>query len=202
MSLQRTLALGALILSSQAAAAPAISVIPASQWGGVAATSTTAPAKHRIERITLHHGGVLIDPEKTTESYLQSLQAWSRREKGWSDLPYHYLIDKQGRVFEGRDINIPGDTNTGYNTGGHALIVVLGNFEEEQPNDAQLKAIVDTMATLTIRYDLPVNTIASHRDYSSVTVCPGKNLTFYLQSGWIHDHVRERVAELRSANKP
>jgi hypothetical protein len=173
-------------------------IIPATAWGSVPAASPDTRT-HRIDRITLHHGGELIDPARSTEAYLQALQAWSRREKGWADVPYHFLIDRQGRVFEGRAIDVPGDTNTAYNPTGHALIVVLGNFEEEQPNDAQLAAVVDTMAQLVVRYQLPLDSIASHRDYSAQTACPGKNLSFYLLSGWFHDHVRERVAEIRQA---
>ena len=123
-------------------------VIPVAEWGGSAmsAESVAVAKKHTPQWITLHHGGVAFLRDKDPKQYLRNLQSWSRGTRKWADIPYHYLIDLDGNVYEGRDVNYAGDTNTEYDPTGHALIVVLGNFGEVDPNPAQLSAVTATTA--------------------------------------------------------
>lgn len=173
------------------AQAPAI--ISVSQWGGTPANENLA-RRHAIERITLHHQGVAFPRERDPRQYLRDLQSWSRKTKGWIDVPYHYAIDLDGRIFEGRDIRFSGDTNTSYDPSGHALIEVVGNFEEVEANAAQLDAVVNLMALLAAKYRVPVADIRGHRDYAPDTECPGKNLYRYLENGYFHSQVRALLA--------
>lgn len=85
-------------------------------------------ATHSISKITLHHGGVEFNGELPTSQYLRNLQFWSRRDRPWPDLPYHFIIDLKGEIWEGRPLQFKGDTNTKYDPAGHALIVLLGNY--------------------------------------------------------------------------
>ncbi len=163
-------------------------IITVEQWGGTRSDNSLAK-KQLPSRITLHHGGVAFLSDKDPQQYLRNLQSWSRGTRKWSDIPYHYLIDLDGRIYEGRDINIAGDTNTNYDPTGHALIVVLGNFEEVEPNPAQLDAVVSTMVMLSKRFNIAPKNIAGHKDFSAETSCPGKSLYPYLQNGYFHQRV-------------
>ena len=169
------------------------SIISVHQWGGTPANETLA-RPHTISRITLHHQGVAFGRDQDPQQYLRDLQSWSRTTKGWIDVPYHYMIDLDGRVYEGRDIRFAGDTNTSYDPAGHALIEVVGNFEEVEPNQAQLAAVVNLMARLKVRYRVPLDAIRGHRDYAAETVCPGRNLYRYLDNGYFHVQVGMRLA--------
>jgi hypothetical protein len=42
---------------------------------------------------------------------------------------------------------------------------------------------------------VPVENIASHRDHSDKTVCPGANLYRYVQSGYFREQVATRLAQ-------
>lgn len=170
------------------------SIVSVSAWGGTPADATLA-RKHTITHITLHHQGEPFPQGKDPVQYLRNLQTWSRTTKHWVDIPYHYIIDLDGRIYEGRDINYAGDTNTEYDPTGHALIEVVGNFEEVEPNQKQLDAVVDLMAMLAAKYHVPVERIASHRDFSAQTVCPGANLYRYVQQGYFRDKVTQRLAQ-------
>ncbi|MBI4911790.1 MAG: N-acetylmuramoyl-L-alanine amidase [Acidobacteria bacterium] len=189
--------LGPLLLAAACTRGPVPAPLPSgvatmASWGGTPAD----PARgrpHQIERITLHHGGVRVDPTRSTEAYLRGLQDWSRREKGWVDIPYHFVVDQEGRVFAGRELRFAGDTNTEYDPTGHALVVLLGNFEEEEPSALQFEATVTLVARLATQHRVGLDRIASHRDYSRQTVCPGKNLTRRLESGWFRSAVRTRM---------
>lgn len=167
-------------------------IVTRSQWGSTPLDTALARA-HAVQRITLHHGGVPFARDRDVGQYLRDLQAWSRREKKWVDVPYHYVIDLDGGVYEGRPIEYAGDTNTEYDPAGHALIEVVGNYEDIEPGAAQLRAVVDTMAMLAAKYRVPVAEIRGHRDYSRQTECPGKNLYRYLQSGYFREQVAARL---------
>jgi hypothetical protein len=167
-------------------------IVAVSDWGGTPADPARA-RRHTITHITLHHQGEPFKTGTDPRQYLRNLQLWSRNTKGWLDIPYHYIIDLEGRVYAGRDIAYAGDTNTEYDPSGHALIEVVGNFEEVEPNQAQLDAVVNLMALLAKKYKVPVENIASHRDYSNNTVCPGANLYRYVRSGYFKEQVALRL---------
>lgn len=167
-------------------------IITSEQWGGSPAIDSLAK-KHTITRITLHHQGETYPEGRDPKEYLRALQSWSRREKRWIDIPYHFIIDLEGNVYEGRSINYAGDTNTEYDPTGHALIEVVGNFEEVEPNQKQLESVVKTMTWLAIKYHIPVEYIRGHKDYSSITDCPGKNLYKYLENGYFKKKVSENL---------
>ena len=171
-------------------------VVPVADWGGTPADPAKA-RRHTITHITLHHQGEPFKPGTDPRQYLRNLQTWSRTTKNWLDIPYHYIIDLEGRTYAGRDIAYAGDTNTEYDPSGHALIEVVGNFEEVEPNRQQLDAVVDVMAMLAQKYGVPVENIASHRDHSDKTVCPGANLYRYVQSGFFREQVAARLARAR-----
>jgi hypothetical protein len=179
---------------------PAADPVVVADWGGTPADPSKA-RRHTITHITLHHQGEPFKVGTDPRQYLRNLQTWSRNTKGWLDIPYHYIIDLDGRVYAGRDIAYAGDTNTEYDPSGHALIEVVGNFEEVEPNQQQLDAVVTLMATLARKYAVPVEHIASHRDYSNNTVCPGANLYRYVQSGYFREQVAAQLAPAgRAAN--
>ena len=173
-----------------AATGPAI--VAVADWGGTAADPIQA-RRHAITHITLHHQGAPFKAGTDPRQYLRNLQTWSRNTKGWLDIPYHFIIDLEGRTYAGRDIAYAGDTNTEYDLSGHALIEVVGNFEEVEPNQAQLDAVVNVMAMLAKKYSVPVANIASHRDHADNTVCPGANLYRYVQSGYFKEQVALRL---------
>lgn len=167
-------------------------IISVEQWGGTPAVDSLAK-KHSITHITLHHQGEPFPKGKDPVQYLRNLQSWSRREKQWIDIPYHYIIDLDGKIYEGRNIMYAGDTNTEYDPTGHALIEIVGNFEEVEPNEEQLEAAVSMMTLLAVQYDVPVDSIRGHKDYSTKTVCPGKNLYLYLENGYFKKKVQKNL---------
>jgi uncharacterized lipoprotein YddW (UPF0748 family) len=180
------------------AAAVEAAIVPASEWGSIPGDPAKAKP-HSIQRITLHHQGDTYAKDRDPREYLRALQKWSRSARPWWDIPYHYVIDLQGRIYETRPLGVAGDTNTRYDTTGHALIEAVGNLDEVEPTPAQLEAVVQLMSLLAIRNGLTEEAIAGHRDFAADTVCPGRNLYRYLENGWIQARVREN---LRAHRRP
>jgi hypothetical protein len=165
-----------------------LKVVTRDRWGWEEGNRSLPP--HIVTRITIHHGGEDFPVDKDPIEYLQHLQSWSRTEKNWIDIPYHFMIDLQGKIYEARPVNLPGDTNTGYDTRGHALICVMGNYENQIISAEQLSALISLTAFLAKTFDVAVDSIKGHKDYAE-TLCPGKDLYRYLQDGTIARGVKE-----------
>jgi len=148
------------------------------------------PEIHDINKITIHHSGVEFKKDEDPVQYLRNLQDWSRSEKGWIDIPYHFMIDLDGNIYEARPIQYPGDTNTDYEVRGHALICVMGNYEIQTLSQRQLDQLIKLTAFLAEKYHVPVDSIKGHKDYAE-TACPGKNLYRYIEDGTIRNRVQE-----------
>jgi len=152
-------------------------LIERSEWGST--DSLVASHKHAIEYITIHHGGEIFEDDRDTYLYLKNLQNWSRAFRKWMDVPYHYIIDRKGRIFEGRPLYYSGDTNTSYDPTGHALIVLLGNFEEQEVRAEQISSLKVVTEYLVDKESVSSSKIKTHKDYTE-TFCPGRALTEYL----------------------
>jgi N-acetylmuramoyl-L-alanine amidase len=193
-SLLLPLLLVSALLVGCATPVPAPPIVEVADWGGQP-LAALPPAPQRISRITVHHQGEVWPaasrPNDDPASYLQRLQSWSRLTKRWVDIPYHYVIAPDGSIHATRDPAIPGDTNTEYDPRGHALLMLMGNFEVQQPTPAQLESAVALMAHLARRNGLDETAIASHKDYSTQTVCPGAAL--YARLDALRAAVRARL---------
>ena len=165
-------------------------IISHQEWGWKA-LSDSLP-KHKINKITIHHGGVYFNPDSNAVAYIRKLQDWSRQKKHWIDIPYHYMIDFQGRIYEARPLRFPGDTNTSYDPRGHALICVIGNFEEQTVNEKQLNSLSSLIAWLMVKYHVSIDSVKTHKDYTE-TLCPGKDLYRYFRNGQIKKRVLSKI---------
>lgn len=181
-------------------------VVIRADWGWVPLTDTmrgevnTDKPPHEIKYITVHHAGEEFYDQENVLQKIRNLQSWSRSEKHWIDIPYHFMIDLEGNIYEARPLNYPGDTNTEYNPFGHALVEVMGNYEIQEPNKAQLNSLINFITFLAEEFDVPVEDIKTHKDYSGMTVCPGKNLYKYFEprlpeggDGFIISSVKEKL---------
>lgn len=169
-----------------------LKVISRAEWGWQPLQRVLP--EHQINKITIHHGGEEFPEDKDMVEYLRHLQSWSRTDKNWIDIPYHFMIDLKGNIYEARPINYPGDTNTDYDVTGHALICVVGNYEVQTIKEVQLKALAKLVAFLKQKYHVNDKDIKSHKDYTNQTVCPGKDLYKYLENGQLLEMVHEEMS--------
>lgn len=172
-------------------------VISKSDWNGKPGNSEVMK-EHSIRAITIHHEGVFDNGKKTGAEKMRNLQLYSQEQKNWGDVPYHYVIDLTGKVYAGREVGYAGDTNTEYDPTGHLLICVHGNYEDQPVPEAAYRALVKFTATQALLYQVPVAQIKTHKDYVPGTLCPGKNLYHYFETGQFH---RDVLAEIKREQK-
>jgi hypothetical protein len=149
---------------------------------------------HRITHVTLHHTGSAqpLRPTDNPVQILRNLQSWGASDRNWWDVPYHYLIDLDGNVYQGRDWRYMGETNTGYNPAGHFLISVMGNYELQEPTTAQIQAITEMMAWAVRAFDVPLDRIGGHYHYAT-TSCPGEYFRRMIEDGSLQRRVAARL---------
>ncbi|MGX5820088.1 family 10 glycosylhydrolase [Chitinophaga lutea] len=173
----------------------AVDISPRSSWN---ANPPKPYKQHTPNQITIHHEGTKFDSSRVASQFIRNVQVWGMgKDRNWVDIPYHFLIARDGTIYEGRDPKTVGETATEYDPTGHLLITCLGNMEEQQPTPAQLDALVRLTAAMCKQYNISPSTIASHRDHSHQTTCPGKNLYKFFQDGTFRERV-EVLTNLQS----
>lgn len=145
---------------------------------------------HKIERVTIHHSGVVLAQNRDAPAALRGAQAY-HQGSGFPDIAYHFMIDRHGHIYKGRPRWARGDTFTEYPTKGHLLLMCEGNFEEQDISSQQLASLCDVAAWATRLFDIPIGQIKGHRDYAA-TACPGEDLYRRLENGSIKKRVRRR----------
>ena len=165
-------------------------VIPRTQWASGAPAAALMNRMLPVQYITVHHDG--MEPFYATDpgSSAARLDAIRRahRDKGWGDIGYHFAIDRDGRVWQGRPLMWQGahvkDCNEG-NIG----VVTLGNFDRQSPSAPQIAGLNRHVSWLMRQFRVPLrdgagrSRLLTHQEWPSArTACPGVNLQRYMMA--------------------
>ena len=119
---------------------------------------------------------------KPTSEKVAEVRRWHVADRGWKDIGYNFLIDRDGTVAEGRPIEQVGAHTMGHNVGSVGIVLVGGhgsaannkfadNFTELQ--DAALHALIVRLMAV-----YKIVKVSGHNQYAA-KACPG----FYVP-GW------------------
>ena len=184
-------------------------VIAPEEWGSTPGDMSAIPEQTSLEWITIHHASVFWTDTRDPVRFICGLQSWGKippdprhpertepRTQVWPDLPYHFLVAPDGRIFAGRPVKYVGQTNTpDYKVAGNINIELMGDFEKQRPSAGQLEAVAWLAADLARRYGIPADHVRGHRDAAGpVTDCPGRDLHRYFEDGRLRGWVAERLA--------
>ncbi|WP_337173965.1 peptidoglycan recognition family protein [Paludisphaera sp.] len=176
-----------------APAVPRPEIVSASEWGSKPQEIPDS-RKHSPEFVTIHHAGVTWTAKVEPEVFVRNMQSWGQREKGWPDLPYHFLIAPDGRIFEGRPLDYEPESNTKYPLKGNIGVEMMGDFGSQRPDPRQVASCVKLTAWLRERYRIDQSRVRGHKDAASgQTSCPGKDFDRYLRDGQFHRWVQETL---------
>ncbi|MGZ4637522.1 MAG: N-acetylmuramoyl-L-alanine amidase, partial [Actinomycetes bacterium] len=194
---------GAPLASAKAAAAvPQINSRAA--WGADERLRGSGPSySSTIKAGFVHHtAGTNNYSASDVPKIIRGIYAYHTKSNGWSDIGYNFLVDKFGRVWEGRYGGVT-KAVLGAHTGGFNVdsfgVSVLGNYDKASATPQTVDAIARVMAwKLSLNYRNPngtaslvsegggtsryragtrvtFNVISGHRDAGN-TECPGNNL--------------------------
>lgn len=172
--------------SSAAVAPPPI--IQPRDWGSRPGDMSRVPRQDRWTWITIHHAGVPWTANKDAVRFVCGMQEWSKsppeppRKQVWNELPYHFMIAPDGRIFAARPLEYQPATNTHYEVAENITIELMGDFEKQRPRPEQLRAAARLTAWLSQRFRIPLDHIRGHKDAPGAdgTDCPGKDFYRYL----------------------
>jgi hypothetical protein len=156
--------------------------------------------KHTPKWITIHHAGVLWTNSQDPAQFVRNMQSWGKkrpeiekppRNTYWPDLPYHFLIAPDGRIFEGRPVEYEPESNTNYSLAGNLGVEMMGDFNRQRPSKSQLESCVRLTAWLAQQHDIDLDHVRTHRDAApGQTDCPGRDFYRYLRDGQFKKWVR------------
>lgn len=147
---------------------------------------------HAPAVLTVHHTGVLVRSAEGAPARLRAYQD-HHLDAGFADLAYHFVVDRSGRVFEGRPVTAPGESFTDYDPTGHVLPCLEGNFDEQRPTPAQVDRLVDLLAWAAATFAISPATISGHREHAA-TRCPGDHLQALVDDGSLRARVERRLS--------
>jgi hypothetical protein len=171
---------------------PRPAIYSRAQWGANEALRDKSSLRYgTIKTGFIHHTVNANDytPEQVP-ALLRGIYAYHTQSRGWSDIGYNFLVDRFGRIWEGRyggvDRPVVGAHTLGYNEYSFAMSAI-GNFDIAQPPQVMLDAYAQLFAwklsLSDIRADATrlwvkdryLQAINGHRDVGQ-TACPGKYL--------------------------
>ena len=123
----------------------------------------------KIDKIILHCAATPEGRDVKTET----IKSWHVKGNGWSDIGYHFVIELDGAVKNGRPLHRSGAHTKGHNATSIGICYVGGIDKDKKPKDtrteAQRKAMDQLIADL--KMDHPTATIHGHNEFAA-KACP------------------------------
>ncbi len=178
-------------------------IVPRAAWGGDGVKPRTSPAYGSVQIAFVHH---TVNANTYTEAdapgIVLAIARYHRDGNRWNDIGYNFLVDRFGRIYEGRaggiDLAVTGAQAGGWNSVSTG-VSIIGTFDSEQAPAAATEAVARLLAWKLPLHGAPVigelamtssggsanrwragtkvtfERISGHRDGCSTT-CPGNAL--------------------------
>jgi len=190
------------VAAASAGPVPQPSIVRRAGWNADETIVRGAPAiAERLRFSVVHHtaGSNSYSPAESA-AIVRGIQRYHVLGNGWDDIGYNFLVDKYGRVFEGRGggitQNVVGAHAGGFNTGSVG-VAVIGIYESTGISTAARRALKKLLAwRLDVGHVYPrdfydavsggssrwplgasvrLRAVSGHRDMS-YTSCPGNKI--------------------------
>lgn len=130
---------------------------------------------------------------KSVALKVKEIKRWHVVERKWSDIGYHWIIDRDGSVAKGRDESVAGAHAQNHNIGSIGICLIGGhgsnendkfsdNFTAEQ--DAALRGLIEDIKQRT-----PISKVRGHNEVAA-KACPG-----FIVSRWIDNKPPRKITE-------
>jgi hypothetical protein len=199
---------------ARAAVAGVPPIIPRSVWGGDTVPPKSSPSVGSVQLAFVHHTvNANTYGESEAAAIVLAIAKYHKNGNGWNDIGYNFLVDRFGRIYEGRaggiERAIIGAQAGGWNSVSTG-VAIIGTFDTGAPPPAALESVARLLAwklplhgapvigNITLRSSggsanryragaqVTLQRISGHRDGCS-TDCPGNSLYGQL------DPLRERA---------
>lgn len=127
----------------------------------------------RRDHIIVHHTGAEERDAAQVRRYHLSL--------GWRDVGYNYILERDGRVVEGRPLNVPGaHCRSGEMNRRGIGVALIGNLDNHPPARRQVEVLPQLLRRLMKEHGISCERVLGHREVpGAATACPGRYLDMH-----------------------
>ncbi len=190
--------------ASASAAAAQPTIITRAQWGADERLRGSKTLSSTVKAITIHHTAGTNDytPESAA-AQVRGIYAYDTQGLGWADIAYNFLVDKWGRVYEGRAGSMTEPVRAAHSMGFNTDtmgIAAMGNYETTSAPTAMVDSLAKVAGWKLSQYGVSpsgtsqltsqggtgakyaagvtvaLSSIHAHQN-TSYTLCPGKYLS-------------------------
>ncbi|MGG5257989.1 FG-GAP-like repeat-containing protein [Phycicoccus avicenniae] len=174
-------------------------------WGADESLKRSTPDYGQVQAGFVHHTvGTNSYSSAQVPGIIRGIYDFHVNGRGWNDIGYQFLVDRFGRIWEGRaggvDKAVVGAQAQGYNSGSFGASV-MGDFTSATPPAAVTTALANLFAWKFSVHGIPATgrvviadksfeRISGHRD-ANQTSCPGARL--YDRIPWLRTAVAGRL---------
>ena len=118
--------------------------------------------RRKVTRVFVHCSA----SDSKSHDNLATIRRWHVKDRGWSDVGYHYVITKNGKVHEGRPLRRTPAAQRDHNTGSIAICCTgLKEFTIHQ-----MRSLIDLCLEINEAYEGNI-TFHGHREVANKS-CP------------------------------
>jgi len=133
----------------------------------------------KFEKITIHCSATKPSMNTTVED----IRRWHTDPKpngnGWSDIGYHYVVERNGIIREGRPLEEVGAHVKGHNEGNIGICLIGGMSEDGKPEfnytGTQMEGVLEIVRDLKCKFGYDTE-VLGHNDLDSNKTCPNFNV--------------------------
>ncbi|MFW5752929.1 MAG: N-acetylmuramoyl-L-alanine amidase [Planctomycetota bacterium] len=126
-------------------------------------------------RITVHHTAMGDDDADLPGLELLRRIEALHRKRGYAGIGYHFIIDGNGAIWEGRPLRWQGAHAKGENNKGNIGVVLAGNYHQRKPSAHLRRRLCGLINALRQAHGIPASAVHGHRHFRN-TECPGRHL--------------------------
>ena len=152
-------------------------IISRKRWAKTSIKGNITPMGS-VNKITVHHTTAPTNLWKLTDVNYISIIEKAHQQKKWACIGYHFIIGRNGSIYEGRPLKYQGAHASGSNPN-NLGIALIGDFNKKLPNSMQLASLKALLNNLRTKYKLQSSQVYGHKHLVK-TECPGVMLEQWL----------------------
>ncbi|QIA64452.1 lysozyme [Vibrio astriarenae] len=135
-----------------------------------------------MHKITIHSSAT----PPTMNITARDIRQW-HKARGWSDIGYHWIITRDGKLEAGRPMTKAGAHVKGHNTNNIGICLVGGTSPSGKPENnftnPQWQTLQSSITLLSTIYNITPTKVYGHKDLNPNTACPSFNV-----KAWLNTH--------------
>lgn len=132
----------------------------------------------KIDKIILHCSATA----EGKDFKAADIDRWHRAQ-GWQSIGYHYVLDIDGKVENGRPLNVAGAHTKGYNSTSIGICYIGGvdacGTAKDTRTEAQKKSLAELVKRLKVQF--PSATIHGHNEFAN-KACPSFDVKSWVKT--------------------